>query len=49
MVERFNGRIAQILKTTRFQSAQELAETLKNYLHTYNVLPQKSLDYKPPL
>jgi transposase InsO family protein len=50
MVERFNGRIAQILKTTRFQSAQELAETLKNYLHTYNaLLPQKAIGYKPPL
>jgi transposase-like protein len=34
MVERFNGRIAQILNTTRFISSQQLAETLKNYLHS---------------
>ena len=50
MVERFNGRIAQILKTTHFQSSQELAETLKNYLHSYNhLLPQKAIGYKPPV
>ncbi len=50
MVERFNGRITQILKTTRFQSSQELSETLKNYLHSYNhLLSQKALGYKPPM
>lgn len=50
MVERFNGRIAQILKTTRFKSSQELAETLKNYLHSYNhLLPQKAIGYIPPM
>jgi transposase InsO family protein len=50
MVERFNGRIAQILKTTRFKSSADLAETLKNYLQSYNfLLPQKAIGYKTPM
>jgi hypothetical protein len=50
MVERFNGRIAQILKTTRFRSSEDLAQTLNNYLHSYNfLLPQKAIGYKTPM
>ena len=50
MVERFNGRIAQIVKTTRFHSVNELHSTLKSYLYTYNhLLPQKALDAKTPI
>jgi hypothetical protein len=32
MVERFNGRIADVLATTRFDSAQNLADTLAGYV-----------------
>ena len=50
MVERFNGRIAQILKTTRFRSSTDLAQTLNNYLQSYNfLLPQKAIGYKTPM
>jgi len=50
MVERFNGRIAKIIKTTRFQSASELRDTLKTYLYTYNhMLPQRALDGRVPI
>jgi len=28
MVERFNGRISEVLATTRFDAAQRLADTL---------------------
>ncbi|TCT21225.1 integrase-like protein [Thiobaca trueperi] len=36
MVERFNGRIAEVLATTRFDSAQNLADTLTGYVRLYN-------------
>jgi hypothetical protein len=50
MVECFNGRIAQILKTKHFKSSPELADALKNYLQSYNhLLPQKAIDYKTPI
>jgi len=35
-VERFNGRVSEVIAQTRFKSAQELETTLTNYLATYN-------------
>jgi len=39
MVERFNGRIAEILHSERFVSAADLQETLTQYLWAYNGIP----------
>ena len=36
MVERFNGRIADILKTHHCQSGMELEHTLRGYVDLYN-------------
>jgi transposase InsO family protein len=50
MVERFNGRIATILKSTRFKSSQDLKKTLQNYLFSYNnVIGQRALKHKTPM
>ena len=50
MVERFNGRISEIVKQTRFESAAELATTLTNYLNTYNYhIPQRALNHLSPI
>jgi len=50
MIERFNGRIADVLATTRFDSAEHLAETIKRYVQVYNQhIPQKALGHIPPL
>lgn len=50
MVERFNGRIADILKTTRFRSSSDLKKTLVYYLHSYNnMIAQRALKHKTPI
>jgi transposase InsO family protein len=50
MIERFNGRIADVLATTRFDSSQSLAKTLENYVQVYNQhIPQKALGHIAPL
>lgn len=50
MIERFNGRIAEVLKTTNFSSAHHLETTLFQYFHLYNhYLPQKNLDHVTPI
>jgi transposase InsO family protein len=50
MVERFNGRISDVLKTNRFDSREDLEQTLLRYVHLYNhQLPQSALDSKPPI
>jgi transposase InsO family protein len=50
MVERFNGRIADVLKTHRFNSQEDLAQTLQRYVHLYNhQLPQSALHSKTPV
>ena len=50
MVERFNGRISEIIGQTRFKSAAELETTLKHYLATYNHrIPQKALNHLSPV
>jgi len=36
MVERFNGRINELLQQTRFDSRADLQATLLNYLKLYN-------------
>jgi hypothetical protein len=36
MVERFNGRIADVLKTNRFGSAQDMAQTRAPYMAPHN-------------
>ncbi|MCI5158011.1 MAG: transposase, partial [Candidatus Electrothrix sp. AUS1_2] len=36
MVERFNGRIQEVVQQTRFESARQLEETLTQYLNIYN-------------
>lgn len=50
MVERFNGRIAQILRTHHFSGRDDLEQTLKRYVWLYNHhLPQKALGHEPPI
>jgi transposase InsO family protein len=50
MIERFNGRISEILKSSRFQSAQELEQTLLRYARVYNhQIPQKALGHISPV
>jgi transposase InsO family protein len=49
-VERFNGRISDVLKTNRFDSALDLEQTLMRYVHLYNTqLPQSALGSKTPM
>jgi transposase InsO family protein len=50
MIERFNGRIAEILKSTHFRSAHELEQTLLRYARVYNhQIPQKALGHISPV
>ena len=50
MVERFNGRISDILKTHHFNSGEELGQTLHRYVELYNHhLPQSALGSKTPV
>jgi hypothetical protein len=50
MVERFNGRISDLVKQTRFASAAELESTLTLYLKTYNHhISQSALKHKTPI
>lgn len=50
MVERFNGRIADILKTTHFDSKLDLRQTLLRYQTIYNHhIPQKALGHVSPI
>jgi transposase InsO family protein len=50
MVERFNGRIASILRSTRFKSSQDLKKILQHYLFSYNnVIGQRALKHKTPM
>ena len=46
MVERFNGRISEVLAMYYFDSRASLEQTLKRYVHLYNQhLPQKALGH----
>ena len=50
MVERFNGRISEIVSQTRFGSRAELESTLRNYLKIYkHNIPQRALDNATPI
>ena len=50
MIERFNGRIADVLATTRVDSSEHLATTIKRYAQVYNQhIPQKALGHIPSL
>ena len=50
MVERFNGRISEVVKQTRFASAAELETTLMLYMNTYNHhIPQRALNHQSPV
>ncbi|PQJ96454.1 hypothetical protein CXB77_06255 [Chromatium okenii] len=50
MVERFNGRIAEVVATTRFDSGKKLEETLHHYVRMYNhQIPQKALGHVSPV
>jgi hypothetical protein len=50
MVERFNGRISHILKSTYFTSATELISTLERYMKIYNHhIVQRNLDHLTPV
>ena len=50
MVERFNGRIADVLKTHHFVSGEDMAQTLTRYVALYNhQLPQLALKSKTPI
>ena len=50
MVERFNGRITDVIQQTRFTSAAELEGALMNYANTYNTqIPQRALDHLSPV
>lgn len=49
MVERFNGRIADILRTHHFRSGEEWETALMRYAWLYNhPLPQKALGHVTP-
>ena len=46
MVERFNGRIKEVVNQTRFQSSMELRDTLYQYCRVYNHhIPQRNLGH----
>jgi hypothetical protein len=50
MVERFNGRIEEVLQSHHFRSGEEMETTLHRYVLLYNQqLPQSALGSKTPL
>ncbi|MBV7297708.1 IS481 family transposase [Enterovibrio paralichthyis] len=50
MVERFNGRVSDILKTMRFDCRDDLEATLMRYQYVYNHhIPQKALGHTAPI
>lgn len=50
MVERFNGRISDILATVQFRASESLQTAIARYTKLYNDhLPRKALVHKTPL
>jgi transposase InsO family protein len=50
MVERFNGRISELISQTRFDSRADLEATLLNYLKLYNHhIPQRAIGSTTPV
>ena len=49
MIERFNGRISEVLATNRFRSGEHLADTLQRYASIYNgYIPHRALGHVSP-
>ena len=49
MIQRFKGRISEVLNTTRFQSGEHLRDTLTRYAKLYNHhIPQRALKHVSP-
>ena len=49
MVERMNGRVEEVLKTTYFDNDIEMEKTLTSYLNCYNLhIKQRALGHKSP-
>ncbi len=49
MVERFNGRIEDVLQSHRFRSGEDLEQTILRYFRLYNgQLPQSVLKAERP-
>ena len=50
MVERFNGRVSDVLNTHRFVCGQDMQETLMRYTALHNhQFPQSALKSKTPI
>ncbi len=50
MVERFNGRIEDVLQSHRFRSGEDLEQTIPRYVRLYNgQLPQSVLKAHTPI
>jgi hypothetical protein len=50
MVERFNGRISEVIAQTCFACAEEFETTLTHYAATYNHrIAQRALDHLSPV
>ncbi len=50
MVERFNGRISDILRTHHSDSSEDLEATLRRYVHLYtHDIPQRALGHRTPI
>ena len=50
MVERFNGRISHLVKTTYFANAEEMTTTLGHYVKLYNQhIVQRNLGHSTPV
>ncbi|WP_026609610.1 integrase core domain-containing protein, partial [Methylocaldum szegediense] len=50
LVERFNGRIEEVLQTHHFDSTADLDTTLHRYVELYNHhIPQKALGHLTPI
>ena len=50
MVERFNGRISEVVTRTHVESARELKAALLQYVRVYNYsMPQKSIGHISPV
>jgi len=48
--ERFHSRISDPVKTNQFDSALDLEQTLKRYVHRHNTqLPQSALRSRTPM
>lgn len=50
MIERFNGRIADVLNTSEFNSSQSLADTIIRYVKVNKqYIPQRALGHASPI